>query len=341
MVSIVSVQNKNFSVNWKELTEVPGANEETKSQLHWQFLGIWQSLRTPILESLYVNTSPFRTNGIAERAVRRIEQGTCAVLLQSGLDEQWRADSLECYCNLQNIQDLLTDGKTPYKRRFGEPFKGKIIPFGSMVEYHPVSTKDMSRLHQFGKKVLPGIFLGYALNAGESGKEAFRSRTLRSWKGWMHQKSTQKDFPGRGWKSKIIWRRSGPENIHLDTATEKNTKICQENQKCLHHHFKTHFRVQVKHERISLPFPETSFTAITCNQESNSTRRVKNNIQLLWNTLTLPGQHIRPWMYCRKAASTIIGISMVLEIYQIHGQVSHNLLYWMKTSRLIYIYIYI
>ena len=35
-----------------------------------------------------------------------------------------------------------------------------------MVEYHPVSTKDMSRLHQFGKIFLPGIFLGYVLFAG-------------------------------------------------------------------------------------------------------------------------------------------------------------------------------
>ena len=35
-----------------------------------------------------------------------------------------------------------------------------------MVEYHPVSAKDQSRLHQFGAKVLPGIFLGYASYAG-------------------------------------------------------------------------------------------------------------------------------------------------------------------------------
>ena len=34
------------------------------------------------------------TNGIAERAVRRIKEGTSAVLLQSGLDEKWRADSM-------------------------------------------------------------------------------------------------------------------------------------------------------------------------------------------------------------------------------------------------------
>ena len=35
-----------------------------------------------------------------------------------------------------------------------------------MVEYHPITAKDQSRIHQFGKKVLPGLFLGYALYAG-------------------------------------------------------------------------------------------------------------------------------------------------------------------------------
>ena len=34
-----------------------------------------------------------------------------------------------------------------------------------MVEYHPISAKDLSRLHQFGPKVLPGIFFGYVLFA--------------------------------------------------------------------------------------------------------------------------------------------------------------------------------
>ena len=70
---------------------------------------------------------------------------------------------MECFTYLGNIQDLLSDGKTPYDRRFGKPFKGPINPFGSLVEYYPITAKDQSRIHQFGKKVLPGLFLGYAL----------------------------------------------------------------------------------------------------------------------------------------------------------------------------------
>ena len=46
------------------------------------------------------------------------------------------------------------------------PFNGPVIPFGAMVEYHPTSAKDQSRLHQFGAKVLSGLFLGYALSVG-------------------------------------------------------------------------------------------------------------------------------------------------------------------------------
>ena len=51
---------------------------------------------------------------------------------------------MEGYCYLRNTQDLLSDGKTPYERRFGEPFEGSTIPFGAMVEYHLIYAKDLS-----------------------------------------------------------------------------------------------------------------------------------------------------------------------------------------------------
>ena len=116
----------------------------------------------------HCTSTPHRseTNGIAERAVRRVKEATSAVLLQSGPDENWWADSMECYTYLRNVTDLLFDGKTPYERRFGQPLKGPSIPFGSLVAYHPITAKDQSRIHQFGKKVFLGFFLGYALYAG-------------------------------------------------------------------------------------------------------------------------------------------------------------------------------
>ena len=69
-------------------------------------------------------TTPFQSeaSGIAERAVRRIKEVTPAVLLQSGLDEKWWSDSMECYYYLLDVQDLLADRKSQYERRFGESF---------------------------------------------------------------------------------------------------------------------------------------------------------------------------------------------------------------------------
>ena len=76
--------------------------------------------------------------------MRRVKEGTSAVLLQSGLNDSWWADSMECYTYLRNVIDLLSDGKTPDERRFGQPVKGPVIPFGSLVEYHPRSVPNPS-----------------------------------------------------------------------------------------------------------------------------------------------------------------------------------------------------
>ena len=64
---------------------------------------------------------------------------------------------MECYTYLRNVTDLLSDGKTPYEGRLGKPFKGPIIPCGSLVEYYPITAKDQSRIHQFWKESLTWI----------------------------------------------------------------------------------------------------------------------------------------------------------------------------------------
>ena len=87
-------------------------------------------------------------------------------MFQSNLDEKGLADSVECCCYLRNVQDFLAVGKTPCERRSGKPFRGPIIPFGAMVEYHPISAKAQSRLRQGGETVSPGVFLEDASIAG-------------------------------------------------------------------------------------------------------------------------------------------------------------------------------
>ena len=48
------------------------------------------------------------------------------------------------------------DGKTPYERRFGEPFEGQWL---NIIRRH-------RKISRFGKRVLPGISLGYEPIAG-------------------------------------------------------------------------------------------------------------------------------------------------------------------------------
>ena len=80
--------------------------------------------------------------------------------------------------------------KAPYER---EPCEGPVIPFGSMVEYHPLSAKDQSRPHQFGEKVLPGILLGHALCAGGIWKGDISVADSEELENWTGQKSMLED----------------------------------------------------------------------------------------------------------------------------------------------------
>ena len=163
----VSVQKQNFTRNPEKLAKVPGSPRGNQKSFTLTILWISAKLvkiSPGIIARLHHTDRRLmvlRTEQCAE-----LKEGTSAVLLQSGLHESWWADSFECYTYLRNVKDLLSDGRTPYERRIGQPFKGPFIPFGSLVEYHPITAKDQSRIHQFGKKVLLGLFLGYALYAG-------------------------------------------------------------------------------------------------------------------------------------------------------------------------------
>ena len=75
---------------------------------------------------------------------------------------------------------------------------GPIITSGAMVEFYPISAREESRFHQFGKKVLPGIFLGCALIAGlwkrdilVAHNEELEKRTHRK---FMIEESMQKNY---------------------------------------------------------------------------------------------------------------------------------------------------
>ena len=201
---------------------------------------------------------------------------------------------MECHCYLRNIQDLLSDGKTPYERRFGMHLNGPVMPFGAMVEYHPISAKDTSRLHQYGPKVLPGIFLGYAMYAGGIWKgdieeleqmdgSEIHARRLNAREVLAPVKNDNFIFPVADATEKL-WRRSTSETIHLNQGSSRtrtgNKKFYEEHQtdSVLQTPFKmTQHGMMRKLKMTSGLLREISFIASTWNPESNCTCRKKNH----------------------------------------------------------------
>ena len=72
--------------------------------------------------------------------------------------------------------DLLSGGKTYCERRFGEPCNGPVVPCGAMVEYHLISAKNISRLHQFGFKSLARCIPRLCIVCGEKRKRRHDGR---------------------------------------------------------------------------------------------------------------------------------------------------------------------
>ena len=138
------MQNKNFSGNTKSLQKIMEPNRKRKVIYTDNALEFGKACED--LSWNHCTSTPHRSevNGIAERAVRRIKEGTFAVLLQSGLT-------------------------------------------------NPNSAQDLSRLHQFGPKVLPSFSLDIRCTREESGKETSWSPTLMNWRRWTHLESMRKD----------------------------------------------------------------------------------------------------------------------------------------------------
>ena len=156
-------------------------------------LGIWQSCED--LSWNHCTSTPHRseTNGIAERAVRRVKEGTSAVLLQSGLDENWWADSMECYTYLRNVQDLLSDGKTSMRDVLGNHLKDRSFHLVHWLSITLSLRKTSQESINLERKSYLDCSSDTLCTRGEFGRVTYWLQTLRSWKRWTHQKSTRKD----------------------------------------------------------------------------------------------------------------------------------------------------
>ena len=140
-------------------------------------------------------------------------------------------------CEMLQISCLM--GRRPMKDVLGNHLQDLLFHLVHWLSITSITAKDQSRIHQFGKKVLPGLFLGYALYAGRIWKgdmmvadieeletmnaSEIYSKRLNA-KEVIFSKENGTYFSSRRWTNQTSWRRSRPENIHLDTAAIKSRR---------------------------------------------------------------------------------------------------------------------
>ena len=107
-----------------------------------------------------------QSNAIAERAVRATTEGTRSNLLQAGLSHVYWPQALEHACTAVNISNPHGAKFTPWFKRFGSQFPGKVIPFGCRIDYWVGPKKKRKNRERFEPTAEPGVFVGYHFQPG-------------------------------------------------------------------------------------------------------------------------------------------------------------------------------
>ena len=197
----------------------PGNQKSCTLTILWHL-----AMLVKLLTFNHCTSTPHRseTNGITERAVRIIKEGTSAVLLQSGLDEKWWADSMECYFFLRNIQDLLSDGKTPHERITPFLLKTHRDCIRSVLKSCQVYSLDMCcPLEESGKG---DIMVRDIEELEEMDASELHARRLNTKEVLTPMKGDNFYFLGRRWNSQNFWRRSTSEIVHLNPGSSRTKR---------------------------------------------------------------------------------------------------------------------
>ena len=96
-----------------------------------------------------------QTNGVTERAVRRVKEGTTT-------NAKWTTRRVVGLCDGNAIVTCAPcTTKWPTARRHPRKDLAKnVTDLRHIVEYIPITAKDRSRIHQFGQKTLKGVCFG-------------------------------------------------------------------------------------------------------------------------------------------------------------------------------------
>ena len=281
---------------WPELLEKMGKNAKLKERQMWSH----EKLH---LENATTTTQIRNKLDCWKGSSQSKRRHLCRVV---AIRSRWKLVGrfygvLHPICETSQIYYLM--GRPNMKDVLEQPFKGPIIPFGSLVEYHPITAKDQSRVHQLGKKVLPGLFLGYALYA----EGIWKGYILVADKEELETMDASEIYSKRLNAKEVIFPKGNGKFIC--PVADGRTIFLEEIRNWEHPTLIRDHPIRGESRRDFLgesegslpppqdslrdageankwlfgPFLETSSTSITLNRESNATRQERNHSQFHWN----------------------------------------------------------
>ena len=115
------------------------------------------------------NLTPLRKSEIHMEFMRSLRRADWnherSTLVQSGFQESWWAEAMECCCHVRNVQDLPADGQTPHERRFNSPVwwaehsfssRSRILPFNKRPRSSASVRYKSPSLHIYGIRLERG-----------------------------------------------------------------------------------------------------------------------------------------------------------------------------------------
>ena len=258
----------------------------------------------------HCTSTPHRseTNGIAERAVRRVKEGTSAVLLQSGLNENWWTHSMEYYTYLRNVEDLWSDGKTPCERYFRAIIKKTILHLVHWLNITLYLRKTNQGSINLERKSYLHCSSDMQCTRVEFRRVTYWSQTSKNWRRWTHRKSTRKDSMRKRWyfpsKENLLFQSQMDESKPLGGDQDLRTSTLIR-QGPIRGESNIHF---LGESEVSLPYPHDSVPDASeaiddlwsmsgnFKDHHHVEPRVKlcspkNHSLFHWNTLTCPELH--------------------------------------------------
>ncbi len=103
-----------------------------------------------------------QNNSIIERTNQDVKYGTRALLAQAGLPACLWVYAAPCYCMLDNVCTVDSEGKSAWEKG---TFDGLRIPFGCKVTYYPSPTKGVDP-GTWNMPTRTGVFAGYVMKPG-------------------------------------------------------------------------------------------------------------------------------------------------------------------------------